>query len=73
MAKTLQVENHSKQTLDRLIPRLQDCFESYANENPDDWAEFLNRLEIRFERLFSIFLYLYQDQDDFSSITWRVC
>ena len=65
MSNVYWLEQQTQLTLDRLIPRIEARFPSYAGNNPDDWDIFLTRLDKHFGRLFSILVHLYQDQYDF--------
>jgi len=58
-------EKEAALTLTRLQPRLEESFQIYADEYPDQWALFLSRLEEHFPKLFEILLHLYSDQYDF--------
>ena len=65
MSDTQWLHQHTQRTLDRLIPRLQVRFKTYARKNPEDWGIFVGRLETHFGRLFAILLHLYRDRYDF--------
>lgn len=56
---------HSKKSLDRLLPRLQETFSDYAAQRPADWEGFVNRLNREFARLFSLLHDLYGQHYDF--------
>ncbi len=59
------LEQHTKRSLNRLLPRLEGRFEPFIKSNPEDWQNFIGRLDDNFERLFSILLHLYKDRYDF--------
>ena len=65
MPNSKWLEKQTQCTLDRLIPRLENRFATYADKNPAEWQIFLTRLETNFGRLFGILLHLYQDRYDF--------
>ena len=58
---TLEIQR----SLDRLIPRLENRFETHIRKNPEDWMLFMGRLQTHFGRLFILLLRLYQDRYDF--------
>jgi glycosidase len=59
------LEKEARLTLARLKPRLEDSFQTYADDHPDQWALFVSRLEEHFPKLFNILLHLYSNQYDF--------
>lgn len=58
-------KKETRRTLDRLMPKLADEFASFANQYPDQWASYQQRLEHHFPRLFRLLLHLYGEQYDF--------
>lgn len=65
MPDPLWLEQQSKRTLDRLIPRLETRFYTDLRQQPQAWAVFCQRLETHFGRLFPILFHLYQERYDF--------
>jgi len=55
----------AERTYKRLLPRLEAHFALYAQENRAAWNDFLGRLDLHFERLFTLLVQLYGDQYDF--------
>lgn len=55
----------ASRTLDRLRPRLESSFSTYADQNPEAWSLFISRLEEQFPALFKILVHLYGDRYDF--------
>lgn len=62
---TSNLDRITKKSLDRLLPRLEAEFASRFNENPQDWEVFLQRLQVNFPRLFSIYYHLYSNHYDY--------
>jgi len=56
---------HSRKSLDRLLPRLQDRFRRQIAEQPDWWQDFQQRLERNWEPLFRLLVQLYGWHYDF--------
>lgn len=65
MPNHLWLEQQSTLTLNRVMPRLQDHFKTYAQNHPHNWQTFQQRLETHFGSLFAILYHLYQDHYDF--------
>ena len=59
------VKQQASRTIERLIPRLQDYFNSNTKVSTSDWKIFQKRLVLNFEPLFKILIHLYQEQYDF--------
>ena len=55
----MDVEYQAHLTYKRLLPRLQNRFSGYIESNPDDWREFIARLELNFPILFKKLFPLY--------------
>ena len=49
----------------RLLPRLERQFAAYAASNPQEWQEFISRLEVHFPDLFNLLLEVYKGNYDF--------
>jgi len=62
---SLSTSTAAGRSFQRLQPRLRARFEAYAQANPAGWAEFNQRLETHFARLFDLLLRLYGGQYDF--------
>ncbi len=56
--------NAFERTCQRLLPRLEERFEVYASQHPQEWQDFRSRLDEHFPRLFSLLIHLYGDQFD---------
>jgi amylosucrase len=65
MPDTQWLERNAERSLQRLRPRLDARFASFASSAPDEWRAFTHRLEANFDRLFRLFLHLYGNQYDF--------
>jgi amylosucrase len=52
-------------SLARLMPRLSARFQDYAQNEPEAWSTFVNRLDRHFPRLFRLLFSLYGSQYDF--------
>lgn len=59
------VSTEAERSLRRILPRLQAHYTDYAGKHPQEWREFVQRLEENFERLFTILLHLYGSRYDF--------
>jgi glycosidase len=59
------LQQETKRTLQRLLPRLTVRLKSQIVSEPESWAIFLRRLETNFDRLFHLYFHLYKDQYDF--------
>ncbi len=55
----MDIQHQAQLTYDRLLPRLQNRYQGYANVHPEDWNHFINRLENHFPALFTIIFPLY--------------
>jgi amylosucrase len=56
---------YADRTLQRLLPRLEQGYKHFKEENPQIWDVFCQRLEIHFPRLFHLLFQLYGGQYDF--------
>jgi glycosidase len=65
MPDTQWLERNAERSLQRLRPRLDARFASFASSVPDEWRAFTHRLEANFDRLFRLLLRLYGNQYDF--------
>ena len=59
------LKEQSHITLERLVPRLNARYVTYAGTHPEAWGIFISRLETHFETLFNLLIHLYQGQYDF--------
>ena len=59
------LERQAKVTLSRLLPRLDERFQSFKVTDPVGWDDYYMRLEANFPRLFRLLYSLYSDQYDF--------
>jgi amylosucrase len=59
------LERQAQVTLDRLLPRLNERFQSVAEEQALGWEDYCRRLEENFPRLFRLLYALYGQQYDF--------
>lgn len=57
--------NAFEHTRQRLLPRLEARFETYASQHPQEWQAFRSRLDEHFPQLFNLLIRLYGDQFDF--------
>lgn len=55
----MDVEYQARLTYKRLLPRLHNRFASYIESNPEDWNEFIGRLDLNFPILFKKLFPLY--------------
>jgi glycosidase len=55
----MDIHYQAQYTYERLITRLQSHFNDYAQSNPDNWNQFIQRLEKNFPNLFEKMLPLY--------------
>jgi amylosucrase/maltose alpha-D-glucosyltransferase/alpha-amylase len=55
----MDIQYQTQFTYERLLPRLLDRFQGYAIGNPEDWQEFIKRLELYFPTLFKKLFPLY--------------
>jgi amylosucrase len=65
MPDTEWLERQAERSLQRLRPRLEARFASFAKSTPKEWEVFTSRLEANFGRLFQLLLHLYEGQYDF--------
>ena len=61
----IDLEQETQKSLARLFPRLVDQFVDQISEQPKQWAQFTQRMEAHFPRLFKLLLRLYGDRYDF--------
>lgn len=61
----MDLEQEAQKSLARLLPRLEKHFAGAISKQPAQWAQFVQRLETHFPRLFRILLRLYGDRYDF--------
>jgi len=59
------LESQAELSLERLLPRLEARYATYASSNADEWENFCNRIKSNFSRLFRILIHLYGAQYDF--------
>jgi glycosidase len=55
----MDIQYQAQLTYNRLLPRLQNRYQGYANVHPEDWNHFINRLENHFPTLFTKIFPLY--------------
>lgn len=55
----MDIQYQAQLTYNRLLPRLQNRYQGYANVHPEDWNHFINRLDHHFPTLFSKIFPLY--------------
>lgn len=55
----MDIQYQSQFTYERLISRLESQFSDYAEKNPEDWGQFIRRLEKYFPDLFEKLMPLY--------------
>ena len=55
----MDIQYQAQFTYERLLPRLQNRFQEYANSHPEDWNQFVHRLDIYFLTLFRKLFPLY--------------
>ena len=60
-----QARSAAALSFQRLLPRLEARFKSFARSHPGEWKEFNQRLENHFPRLFGLLVELYGGQYDF--------
>ena len=65
MIETHSLERESKRTLERILPRLKQIFDTEIEADSKGWQEFHHRLITHFPHLFKLYLELYQDRYDF--------
>lgn len=65
MAEQPWLERQIDLSLERLRPRLEARFASFAQHKPGEWEVFIDRLEATFPRLFGLLIHLYGDRYDF--------
>lgn len=65
MENSTWITHHAAKTLSRLLPGVEEQFREFVTTNPNDWADFVNRLNHHFEKLFGLLHHLYADQYDF--------
>ena len=59
------LERESKRTLERILPRLKQIFDTEIEADSKGWQKFHDRLTRHFPHLFKLYLELYQDRYDF--------
>jgi len=59
------VELESKNSLERLIPRLYDHFSRFHKTHPEEWKKYITRIQRYFHPLFAIMVDLYGNRYDF--------
>jgi glycosidase len=55
----MDIQYQAQFTYERLLPRLQNRFKEYAKSHPEDWNQFVHRLDIYFPTLFRKLFPLY--------------
>ena len=55
----MDIQYQAQFTYERLFPRLQNRFKEYAKSHPEDWNQFVHRLDIYFPTLFRKLFPLY--------------
>jgi amylosucrase len=65
MVQTNSLEQESKHTLERILPRLQQKFALEIKADHQGWRELQKRLNKHFPHLFKLYLELYRDKYDF--------
>ena len=65
MAQTNFLEQESRRTLERILPRLQQKFRLDIEADRQGWQDIRKRFNERFHQLFKLYFELYQDRYDF--------
>jgi len=65
MVQTNSLEQESRRTLKRILPRLQQTFHGEIERDPQGWQTLLKRFEEIFHHLFALYLELYRERYDF--------
>ncbi|PKO05162.1 MAG: amylosucrase [Chloroflexi bacterium HGW-Chloroflexi-3] len=55
----MDIQYQARFTYERLLPRLQNRFKEYANSHPENWNQFVHRLDFYFPTLFRKLFPLY--------------
>jgi amylosucrase len=65
MVEPIQLEQESKRTLQRLLPRMEKELSEAVTKDPQGWEQFTERLQLHFVQLFRLYLSIYGGRYDF--------
>ncbi len=62
---SFSLHREAQRSLERLLSRLENCFDDAIRADPLGWQDFLARLQLHFPRLFRLYYRLYSQRYDF--------